>query len=78
MLGHPRGEDSPWHLPASATLGDGVLTSAGSAALVVTGDQGRGREQRLEGVLKPMVCPGRANLVALHPSMLLVLARRRV
>lgn len=67
MLGHPWGKDSPWRLPASAVLGDGVLMRAGSAALVVTGEQGRGREQRLERVLKPIVCPGRANPVGSAP-----------
>lgn len=75
MLRHPQGEHPPRHLPASAVPDDNVLMSAGSAAPVVTGEQERGRERRLGCALKPIACPGRANLAALHLSMLLALAK---
>ena len=78
MLRHPQSEHPPRHLPASAVPDDGVLMSAGSAAPVVTDEQERGRERWLGRVLKPIACLGRANPAALHPSMLLALAKRGV
>ena len=75
MLGYPRGEYPPQHLPANVVPDDGLLMSTGSAALVVTGEWERCKDQQLGRVLKPIACPGRVNPAASHPPMLLALAK---